>query len=238
MLLGVVFLSLMGHVKRTHRTVKQAIQQNCLNAKQRLEESFRQAKLSFNPLRIAFVCLKQEKQLELWAMYQGGQWSFVRTYDILGASGVAGPKLREGDRQVPEGFYRISFLNPNSRYHLSMRVSYPNEFDRRQAKREGRTRLGGDIMIHGKSGSSGCLAVGDRTVEELFYLVHKVGVANVEVIIVPYDFRKQEIIVGSNQPKWVQGLYKRLEEKLKSSFISRPEESISLSPSRNSMPQS
>ena len=68
-------------------------------------------------------------------------------YPIRAASGALGPKLREGDRQVPEGVYDIESLNPNSRFHVALRVGYPNAFDRQMAGREGRTALGGDIMI-------------------------------------------------------------------------------------------
>ena len=69
-------------------------------------------------------------------------------YPILAASGVLGPKLREGDKQVPEGIYGAEALNPNSKFHLSIRLNYPNTFDRRMAQSDGRTQLGGDIMIH------------------------------------------------------------------------------------------
>ena len=92
---------------------------------------------------------------------------FVLADPILAASGVSGPK-REGDKQVPEGFYRIELLNPNSRYHLSLRVNYPNADDLERARQDGRalSTLGGDIMIHGGSASIGCLALGDPAVGE------------------------------------------------------------------------
>jgi len=76
----------------------------------------------------------------------------VADYRITAASGTAGPKLREGDRQVPEGIYRIVGLNPNSRYHLSMKLDYPNAFDRHQAARDGRARPGSDIFIPRQGG--------------------------------------------------------------------------------------
>lgn len=143
---------------------------------------------------------------------------FIKSYPILGASGVFGPKLREGDGQVPEGFYGIEYLNPNSSFHLSMKVAYPNADDREQAAKEGRTMLGGDIMIHGNTGSRGCLAMGDPAVEELFVLVARAGVKNVEVLISPVDFR-QEAAEGLPKkfteisfPEWVAALHTRLRE--------------------------
>ena len=70
-------------------------------------------------------------------------------------------KLKEGDGQVPEGIYHIDSLNPNSMFHLSIRLDYPNSFDKQQGKIDGRKELGSDIMIHGNTCSSGCLAIGD-----------------------------------------------------------------------------
>src|SRR5690606_4961 len=99
-----------------------------------------------------------------------GVLRFVRALPVLAASGRVGPKLQYGDYQVPEGFYRIEALNPNSRFHLALRVNYPNAFDRAEAAREGRTHLGGDIMIHGSNASVGCLAMGDVVSEDLFVL--------------------------------------------------------------------
>ncbi|MBA2479759.1 MAG: hypothetical protein H0V44_03775 [Planctomycetes bacterium] len=116
-------------------------------------------------------------------------WRLVNAYPILAASGAPGPKLREGDRQVPEGIYAIENLNPNSRYHLALRLDYPNAFDRARAREDGRTELGGDIMIHGQDVSIGCLAIGDRAIEDLFVLVARIGIGNATVIVSPTDFR-------------------------------------------------
>lgn len=88
----------------------------------------------------------------------------IKSYPILAASGSIGPKLRESDMQVPEGVYQIESLNPNSQFHLSLRVNYPNEFDREQARIDGRAQLGGDIMIHG---SQFWLAVWQLAIKQL-----------------------------------------------------------------------
>ena len=74
---------------------------------------------------------------------------------------------------MPEGVYRIVALNPNSSYHLSMKLDYPTEFDLSKARAEGRTRPGSDIFIHGKAVSIGCVAVGDDAIEEIFVLVRE-----------------------------------------------------------------
>lgn len=122
----------------------------------RLLPYYKKTNLAFPPQKLCFIVLKAEKILEVWGKNEQ-EWRFIRSYPVLGASGVAGPKLREGDRQVPEGIYRITWLHPNSSYHLSMKLNYPNEYDRQQAKLEGRTQLGGDIFIHGKDLSIGCV---------------------------------------------------------------------------------
>ena len=87
------------------------------------------------------VGAKQEKTLALWAAGEGhGPAALVHTFKLLGASGGPGPKLREGDRQVPEGRYTLEALNPNSRFHLSMKINYPNAVDRARAKRHAERR--------------------------------------------------------------------------------------------------
>lgn len=177
-------------------------------ASKRLGQKFAAAEAAWPPSEIALVAIKDEKALELFARPDGGEWQFVHRYPVLAASGGAGPKLRQGDKQVPEGVYRISFLNPNSRYHVSLRVNYPNEFDRRMARADGRSNLGGDIMIHGKAVSAGCLAVGDEAAEELFVLAANIGLENIKLIIAPTDFRRRGLpTIEADQPRWLPELY-------------------------------
>ncbi len=134
---------------------------------------------------MTIVVLKKERKVELHAPGWGDPLSF----DMTAFSGKLGPKLAEGDGQIPEGIYGIEYLNPNSHYHLSLKVSYPNDFDRARAAKEGRKNLGGDIMIHGSCVTIGCVPVGDDAIEDIFYLVHEIGKKNVKVIISPYDMR-------------------------------------------------
>jgi len=177
-------------------------------AGRRLSAKFAAAKAEWPPVDVALVAIKDEKALELHARSEGGTWKLIHRYPVLAASGKAGPKLRQGDKQVPEGVYAISFLNPNSRYHVSMRVNYPNAFDRQMAAKDGRRDLGGDIMIHGKAVSAGCLAVGDEAAEELFVLAANVGLSNVKLVIAPSDFRRRGLPPADPaHPDWVAGLY-------------------------------
>ena len=142
------------------------------------------AKAAGSKLRINVF--KEERTVEL----SSPGWINPVVYKMTAFSGKLGPKLREGDMQIPEGIYRVEYMNPNSSFHLSFKVSYPNDFDRAMAAKEGRTNLGGDIMIHGSNATVGCVPIGDKAIEDVFYLVAKVGFKNVEIVIAPYDMRK------------------------------------------------
>ncbi len=180
-------------------------------AQERLHAKFVAAKAPWRPSELALVAIKDEKVLELHARPVGGSWTFIHRYPVLAASGITGPKLRRGDKQVPEGIYGISFLNPNSRFHVALRVNYPNAFDRRMGERDGRKDLGGDIMIHGKAASTGCLAIGDAAAEELFVLAAETGLKNIKLVIAPTDFRKNAIPAADpTQPPWLPQLYTEL----------------------------
>lgn len=108
---------------------------------------------------------KEERELELYVQSKStGKFELFRTYPIVAASGTLGPKLAEGDGQVPEGFYFVgqSAMNPNSTYHLSFNIGYPNAYDRAHG------RTGSFIMIHGSNVSVGCLAMTDAKIEEIY----------------------------------------------------------------------
>lgn len=187
------------------RTVADAVAKYGPAARARLKPEFARAGVAYPPRRIVLLAFKRENRLSLWA-----DGRFIRAYPILAASGHAGPKLREGDYQVPEGVYRIEWLNPNSSYHLSMKVSYPNAFDRQMAARDGRTRLGGDIFIHGKNVSIGCIALGDRAIEELFTLAADTGPQRIRVVIAPNDLRTAGAIIHEATPQWAGQLYRAI----------------------------
>ena len=183
----------------------------------RLRPAFQRAGISMPPEQLTLLALKEEKRLEIYAADGSGGHRFVLSYPIFAASGTAGPKLREGDKQVPEGFYRIELLNPNSQYHLSLRVNYPSPTDIAQASRDGRdpSVLGGDIMIHGGAESIGCLAIGDSAVEELFVLAARTGLDNVQLIIAPRDLRQSTPETGGDaEPGWVAELYEQVRSEM------------------------
>jgi murein L,D-transpeptidase YafK len=109
---------------------------------------------------------KLESELELWVQ-KGDRFERFATYPICVWSGRLGPKLREGDRQAPEGFYTVDAeqLNPNSRMHRSFSLGFPNVFDQAHG------RTGSFIMVHGGCASIGCFAVTDPGVDEIWRMV-------------------------------------------------------------------
>jgi murein L,D-transpeptidase YafK len=129
-----------------------------------LKASFKEKKLDWRAAIFVRV-FKEEKELEIWVK-NGRKFSLFQTYDIARASGKPGPKEREGDRQVPEGFYFVKpdQMNPQSDFHLSFNIGYPNRFD------TSHNRTGSFIMIHGSDISSGCLAMTDSRIEEIYTL--------------------------------------------------------------------
>lgn len=138
---------------------------------------------------LRIVVFKRERRVELHAR----GWKKPMIYAMHGFSGSLGPKLKDGDGQIPEGVYGVKYLNPNSLFYLSLKVSYPNDFDRARASEDGRSCLGGDIMIHGGSATIGCVPIGDDGIEEVFYFAGKVGCGKITVVIAPYDMRRGRV---------------------------------------------
>lgn len=197
------------------KTIEDRVREFGPAVRERILPRFHRAKVKYPPARVVLLGLKRERRLEVYAAGEGEKLRRVMAYPIQGASGQTGPKLREGDCQVPEGVYEVEALNPNSKFHLALRVSYPNEADRKRAAEEGRSKLGGDIMIHGGKASTGCLAMGDEVAEELFVLTAETGRENVKVVLSPVDFRKRKLPRGLDLPPWTGELYGQLREELR-----------------------
>lgn len=195
---------------RGMKTVGEVLETYGPAARERLAAPFHDAGVDYPPSSVVLIGLKRERRLELWA---GEPLRHVTDYPILGASGTPGPKLREGDGQVPEGLYRIECLNPNSLFHLSLRLDYPNAFDRVKAKIDGRRDPGSDIMIHGGTASVGCLAMGDEAAEDLFVLAADTGIEKISVILSPLDMRVHG--VPAECDGWIPELYRLIYEEMR-----------------------
>jgi murein L,D-transpeptidase YafK len=134
---------------------------------------------------------KEPKRLEIW-IKNGKRFALFRTYPICHFSGQLGPKTKEGDLQAPEGFYEVTpaQMNPNSDYHLSFNLGYPNAFDRAQ------NYTGSYLMVHGKCVSIGCYAMTDAYIEEIYTLVQTAfayGQKTVAVHAFPFEMTTQNL---------------------------------------------
>lgn len=196
-------------------TVAERLRMHSGSVEARLRPRFEAAGVPWPPSDLTYIAFKDSALLEVHARPGPGlAWRRVHTYPIMGMSGTLGPKLREGDMQVPEGIYRAEFLNANSRFHLSIRLDYPNAFDRQQARHDGRTRPGSDIMIHGTAASIGCLAMGNEAAEDLFVLAALAGKERVGIVIAPTDFRRKALEPPNGSPAWVPALYRQIQNAL------------------------
>jgi murein L,D-transpeptidase YafK len=109
---------------------------------------------------------KQEAELEVWKQNRSGKFELLKTYPICRWSGDLGPKVKEGDRQAPEGFYAITpgLMNPQSAYYLSFNTGYPNAYDASLG------HTGSQLMVHGDCSSRGCYAMTDEQIAEIYSL--------------------------------------------------------------------
>jgi murein L,D-transpeptidase YafK len=142
---------------------------------------------------------KQDSVLEVWKETSGGDFALLKTYNICAWSGGLGPKLVEGDRQAPEGFYDITpaLMNPNSNYYLAFNTGFPNKFDRAYG------RTGANLMVHGDCSSSGCYAMTDQEIAEIFALVRESfagGNKSVQLAIFPFRMTPGNLAKVASNP--------------------------------------
>ena len=137
-----------------------------------------------NPIFIEIF--KKEKLLKVWIKPKNAKrYTLLKSYQICAYSGKLGPKLKEGDLQAPEGFYKVykKSLNPHSNYTLSFNLGFPNDYDRYYK------RTGSYLMVHGKCVSSGCYAMGDRNIKEIYALVKAaLNKKNAFVLVAAFPF--------------------------------------------------
>lgn len=145
-----------------------------------LKSEFKAKDLAFPPKQLFIRVFKKSSVLEVWVKDSGSDvFELFKEFKVCAASGELGPKRRIGDEQVPEGFYHISGFNPVSNFHLSLRVSYPNDSDKVLGARR---NLGGDIFIHGNCVSIGCLAITDDGIKQLYVLAAEATSAGQQAI--------------------------------------------------------
>ncbi len=131
-----------------------------------VRKQFEEKKLSWPPQAVYIRSFKYDKQLEVWVKGNTKEsFKLFKTYKVCMQSGTMGPKRMQGDYQVPEGFYHINEFRPHSNYHLALGLNYPNASDKILSDS---VRPGYDIYIHGNCVSTGCIAITDKQIEEVY----------------------------------------------------------------------
>ena len=164
------------------------------NKKDKLERLLQKKGLSVQGLELFLRAFKKEEVLEVWVKEaQQASFQLLMTYAFCKNSGGLGPKRKEGDRQIPEGFYRIDRFNAKSKFHLSLGLNYPNASDKVRSHRQ---QPGSDIFIHGGCLTVGCIPITDDKIEELFVLadmVRTAGRSPIRVHIFPSRLEKTQL---------------------------------------------
>ncbi|MGL4812340.1 MAG: L,D-transpeptidase family protein [Beijerinckiaceae bacterium] len=168
---------------------------------------------------------KKEAELEIWKQGADGQYALLKSFPICRWSGQLGPKVREGDRQAPEGFYTIapSQMNPNSSFHLSFDTGFPNSFDRAHS------RTGSFLMVHGACSSRGCFSMTDKQIEDIYALVreaHSGGQRSVQMQSFPFRMTAENLAKHRFDPHI--GFWKQLKEGSDHFEVTRAEPKVSV----------
>ncbi len=157
-----------------------------------VEKLFKDGGLIINESEVLLKVHKMEREIQLWAKHRNAvAYKLIKTYDVCSLSGVPGPKRKRGDLQTPEGYYYIDRFNPSSSYHLSLGINYPNSCDRFNS---GPDDPGGDIFIHGKCVTIGCLPITDEMIKEMYVIaveVKNAGQKKIPVAIFPCDMASE-----------------------------------------------
>jgi murein L,D-transpeptidase YafK len=159
-----------------------------------LDRSLDAQGLKSSDLNILIIAYKSEAVLDIYAKKPDEtRYKKLNSYPVCAASGKLGPKRKQGDKQVPEGFYRIDRFNPVSYYHLSLGIDYPNAADKRKTRA---IDPGGDIFIHGSCVTIGCLPMTDAVIEEIYlYAVYarNNGQKAIPVYIFPFRMTRENM---------------------------------------------
>ena len=152
---------------------------------------------------------KKEAEFEIWKMKPDGRYTYLKTFPMCRWSGQLGPKMREGDRQVPEGFYHITpgQMNPTSQYYLSFNVGYPNAYDRAQGA------SGGSIFVHGACSSAGCFSMTDAQIDQIYAVAREAfngGQQAIQMQSYPFRMTAENLAKYRSDPNI--GLWKQLKE--------------------------
>lgn len=160
-----------------------------------IEKKLNSYGIQLNNVHILLVAFKDVARLDLYCREQREDvFRLIHSYPVCATSGSLGPKRKEGDMQVPEGFYFINRFNPVSNFYLSLGLNYPNASDKLKSTHP---RLGGDIFIHGSCVTIGCLPMTDDVIKEIYlYAMHAKnnGQERIPVYIFPFEMTNQNLL--------------------------------------------
>ncbi len=195
-ILGIVLISFTVQTdflsdQKKYERVRIALKEKQDFLSKKLEES----KISIDNINLIFVVYKDNDLLDVYAKTkQEVTYRKILSYEVCSRSGQLGPKRKQGDEQVPEGFYHIDRFNPTSNFYLSLGLNYPNLADKRKSKA---SDLGGDIFIHGSCVTIGCLPMTDNFIKEIYLLAayarHN-GQNKIPVYIFPFTMTDQNMV--------------------------------------------
>lgn len=172
-----------------------------------IEEKLKEHKITSDNLNILIVAYKEDDLLDVYAKtIQETTYKKILSYNICSRSGQPGPKRKQGDGQVPEGFYHINRFNPTSSFYLSLGINYPNLADKRKSNS---SNLGGDIFIHGSCVTIGCLPMTDNYIKEIYLisvLAKNCGQSKIPVYIFPFKMSDQNLTTYCAKYKENKGL--------------------------------
>lgn len=176
--------------QKKHERVKQAYKEKLTS----IEQQLKQLNLDKDNLNILITAFKEEKELVIYAKTKTAtSYKKLMSYSICESSGTLGPKRKQGDAQVPEGFYKIDRYNPSSLYYLSLGINYPNPSDKIKSTAK---NLGGDIFIHGECVTIGCMPMTNDKIKEIYIYALQAkqsGQNNIPVYVFPFKMTAENI---------------------------------------------
>ena len=165
-----------------------------------VKELFSSKGVELSSASIFIRAFKNEAELEIWAKsFKQEKYQLIKTYKICSSSGELGPKRKQGDGQVPEGFYEIDRFNPSSNFYLSLGVSYPNASDKILGEKG---NLGGDIFIHGNCVTIGCMPLTDDKIKEVYLVTVEAKSNGQKIPVHIFPFRMNESNMKSYEGKY------------------------------------
>ena len=184
------------------------VQQAYRDKNQEVGQLLQKNKITRESLKIFIRIFKKEQTVELWAKNkQDREFRLLRKYPFCTFSGDLGPKTKQGDGQIPEGFYSINTFNPESNFYLSLGISYPNQADRIRCHHN---NPGGEIFIHGNCVTIGCIPITDDKIKELYIFAVEAknnGQENIHVHTFPASLTNENLA-------WLEDHYKTDPERI------------------------